>query len=421
MGADVIHSGHLNIINKAKKYGEIIIGLFTDSAIAEYKSFPIINFKQRYEIMKNIRGVNQIVKQDTWDYSKNLKAIKPDYLIHGDDWKIGIQRKTRTKVIKILKKWGGKLVEIPYTRSPQISHVHEKVKNNFFTIESRVSILKRLIESKNIVRFIESHNPLTGLIIENLKINYKNSFREFDGMWSSSLTDSVARGKPDNQSVDYSTRLGGLNEILDVTNKPLIFDADNGGRIEHLSYLIRSLERAGVSAVVMEDKVGLKKNSLYKNQSGVKQDSIINFCKKIRKANESKLSKDFLIIARIESLILGKKLKDAIKRAEAYSRAGADAILIHSKSKNSSEISNFAKKFKKNKFYKPLVAVPSTYSKTYEKDLVKSGFKIVIYANHLLRAAYPAMLNAARTILANQRSYDVEKKISSIKEVINLI
>ncbi len=421
MGADVIHSGHLNIINQAKKYGEIIIGLFTDSAIAEYKSFPIINFEQRYEIMKNIRGVNQIVKQDTWDYSKNLKVIKPDYLIHGDDWKIGIQRKTRTKVIQILKKWGGKLIEIPYTRSPQISHVHEKVKNNFFTIESRVSILKRLIESKNIVRFIESHNPLTGLIIENLKITYKNSFREFDGMWSSSLTDSVARGKPDNQSVDYSTRLGGLNEILDVTNKPLIFDADNGGRIEHLSYLIRSLERAGVSAVVMEDKVGLKKNSLYKNQSGVKQDSIINFCKKIRKANESKLSKDFLIIARIESLILGKKLEDAIKRAEAYSRAGADAILIHSKSKNSNEVFNFAKKFKKNKFYKPLVAVPSTYSKTHEKDLVKNGFKIVIYANHLLRAAYPAMLNAARTILANQRSYDVEKKISSIKEVINLI
>jgi phosphoenolpyruvate phosphomutase len=240
-------------------------------------------------------------------------------------------------------------------------------------------------------------------------------------MWSSSLTDSVVRGKPDNQSVDYSTRVSGLNEILDVTNKPVIFDADNGGRIEHLSYLIRSLERAGISALVIEDKVGLKKNSLYKNQLDVKQDSIINFCKKIRKANESKLSKDFLIIARIESLILGKKREDAIKRAEAYSRAGADAILIHSKRKNSSEVFNFAKKFKKNKFYKPLVAVPSTYSKTYEKDLVKNGFKIVIYANHLLRAAYPAMLNTAKSILNSQRSYDIEKRISPIKEVLNLI
>ena len=240
-------------------------------------------------------------------------------------------------------------------------------------------------------------------------------------MWSSSLTDSVVRGKPDNQSVDYSTRVSGLNEILDVTNKPLVFDADNGGRIEHLPYLIRTLERSGISALVIEDKIGLKKNSLYKNQSGVKQDSIRNFCKKIKKANESKLSKDLLIIARIESLILGQKISDAIKRAEAYSKAGADAILIHSKKKNSREVFDFARKFKKSKYYKPLVAVPSTYSKTYEKDLVKNGFKIVIYANHLLRAAYPAMLNAAKSILNTQRSYDVERKISPINEVLNLI
>ena len=421
MAADVINSGHLNIIKQAKKYGNIVVGLFTDSAIAEYKSLPLINYQQRLEIIQSVKGINKIVKQDTWDFTKNLKKLKPDFLIHGDDWKEGIQKSMRKKVIKTLKIWNGKLIEVPYSKKTSTSKIHEKIKSLYFNTESRVSRLKRLIESKKIVRIFEAHNSLTGLIIENLKLVKNKKFLEFDGMWSSSLTDSAIRGKPDNQSVDYSTRMIGLNEILDVTNKPLIFDADNGGRIEHLPYLIRGLERAGVSAVVIEDKVGLKKNSLFKNQSGVKQDSISNFCKKLKKVNNSRLSPDLLVVARIESLILGKVIKDALKRAEAYSQAGADAILIHSKKKNSKEIFLFAKKFVKSKFYKPLVAVPSTYSKTYEKDLIKNGFKVVIYANHLLRAAYPAMVNVAKKILHNQRSHDVEKKISSIKEVINLI
>ena len=421
MAADIINSGHLNIINQAKKYGNIVVGLFTDSAIAEYKSLPLINYQQRLEIIQSVKGINKIVKQDTWDFTKNLKKLKPDFLIHGDDWKEGIQKSMRKKVIKTLKIWNGKLIEVPYSKKTSTSKIHEKIKSLYFNTESRVSRLKRLIESKKIVRILEAHNSLTGLIIENLKLVKNKRFLEFDGMWSSSLTDSAIRGKPDNQSVDYSTRMIGLNEILDVTNKPLIFDADNGGRIEHLPYLIRGLERAGVSAVVIEDKVGLKKNSLFKNQSGVKQDSISNFCKKLKKVNNSRLSPDLLVVARIESLILGKSMKDALKRAEAYSQAGADAILIHSKKKNSKEIFLFARKFVKSKFYKPLVAVPSTYSKTYEKDLIKNGFKVVIYANHLLRAAYPAMVNVAKKILHNQRSHDVEKKISSIKEVINLI
>ena len=277
------------------------------------------------------------------------------------------------------------------------------------------------MEAKKIVRILESHSALTGLIIENLKVIKKQNYLEFDGMWSSSLTDSALRGKPDNQSVDYSTRIQGLNEILEVTTKPIIFDADNGGRIEHLPYMIKSLERIGVSAAIIEDKVGLKQNSLFKNQSGVKQDSIKKFCQKIAKAKDTKISDDFLIIARIESFILGKSLSDALKRAEAYSKAGADAILIHSKEKNPSQIFSFAKKFTKSKFFKPMVAVPSSYSKTYERDFIKNGFKIVIYANHLMRAAYPAMLNAAKSILSNNRSFNIENKISPIKDIINLI
>ncbi len=288
--------------------------------------------------------------------------------------------------------------------------------------QNRISRLKRLISSKDIVKILESHNALTGLIIENLFIkNSKGINIEFDGMWSSSLTDSATKGKPDNSSVDFSSRILSLNEMMEVTTKPLVFDADNGGQLEHLPFLIRSLERSGVSAIIIEDKIGLKKNSLFKNQDNVKQDNPRNFANKIKKICNSRQYNDFMVIARIESLILKKGLNDALNRAELYSRAGADAILIHSKHKNPNEIFSFAKKFRKSKNYIPLVAVPSTYSKVYEKDLIKNGFKLVIYANQLLRSAYPAMLNTAKIILKNKRSFEADKKIISINEIINLI
>ena len=421
MGADIIHSGHLNILKHAQKYGEVVIGLFTDSAIAEYKRLPLIGYNQRYDIIKNIKGVSKVLPQDTWDYSKNLNKLKPDYVVHGDDWKKGVQKETRDKVIKTLKKWSGKLIEPKYTQNISANSLKNKINSIIYYPQNRVSILKRLIYSKNFVRILESHNSLTGLIIENLNIFKNKRMLEFDGMWSSSLTDSATKGKPDNSSVDFSSRISSLNEMMDVTTKPLVFDADNGGQVEHLSFLVRSLERAGVSAIIMEDKIGLKKNSLFKNQTGAKQDKPNIFAKKIKKVCNSRQSNDFMIIARIESFILGKGLKDALKRAEIYSKAGADAILIHSKKKTPKEIFSFAREFRKSKNFKPLVSVPSTYSKVYEKDLIKNGFKLVIYANQLLRAAYPAMQNAAKKILEKSRAFEIDKKIIPINEIINLI
>ncbi len=421
LAADIIHSGHINIIKKAKKYGNVIVGLLTDRAISEYKQFPVINFEQRFNIINNIKYVSKIVKQDEWDDTVNLKKLKPDFVIHGDDWKNGPQKNLRNKVIKTIKRWNGKLIEVPYTKKISSSSIHEKIKNIYFNSSSRVSILKRLIESKKIVRVLESHSALTGLIIENLKIEKGDKIETFDAMWSSSLTDSTLRGKPDNQSVDYSTRISGLNEIMDVTTKPVIFDGDNGGRIEHIKFLVRSLERAGVSALVLEDKTGLKKNSLYKNQLGVKQETIKKFCKKLSIASGSKISDNFYIVARIESFILGKNLKDAINRAESYVKSGADAILIHSKEKNPKEIFNFSKKFLKSKYYRPIIAVPSTYSKTFEKDLIKNGIKIVIYANHLLRSSYPSMVNTAKSILKDQRTFKIEKNLTPITQILDLI
>ena len=420
LSADILHEGHINILKTAKKFGTVIVGLLTDQAIASYKNIPHLSFKQREIVLKNIIYVTKVIPQKTLDYTNNLNLIRPDFVVHGDDWKNGVQKKVRLKVIKSLKKWGGKLIEPKYTKNISSTLIKKKF-SELVSPENRVSRLKRLIYSKDIVKILESHNSLTGLIIENLKLKKNKKDTEFDGMWSSSLTDSATKGKPDNSSVDFSSRISSLNEMMDVTSKPLVFDADNGGQLEHLPFLVRSLERSGASAIIMEDKIGLKKNSLFKNQIGTKQDKPEIFAKKIKKICNSRQSKDFMVIARIESFILGKGLNDALKRAEIYSKAGADAILIHSKEKTPNEIFTFAKKFKKSKNFIPLVSVPSTYSKVYEKDLIKYGFKLVIYANQLLRAAYPAMENAAKTILEKNRAFEIDKKIIPIKEIINLI
>jgi phosphoenolpyruvate mutase len=421
LAVDIIHEGHINILKKANSYGDVTVGLLTDEAIASYKNIPYLDFKRRKIVIQNIKYVKKVIPQNTLDYVPNLNLLKPDFVVHGDDWKTGVQKKTRERVIKTLKKWSGKLIEPKYTKKISSTIIKSKILEIGASPQNRVSRLKRLLTSKDIVRILESHNSLTGLIIENLKINKNKINIEFDGMWSSSLTDSATKGKPDNSSVDFSSRISSLNDMMDVTTKPLVFDADNGGQLEHLPFLVRSLERSGTSAIIIEDKIGLKKNSLFKNQSGTKQDKPEIFAKKIVQICESRQSNDFLVIARIESFIVGKGLDDALKRAEVYSKAGADAILIHSKEKTPKEIFSFAREFRKSKNFIPLVSVPSTYSKVYEKDLIKNGFKLVIYANQLLRAAYPAMKNAAKTILEKSRAFEIDKKIIPIKEIINLI
>ena len=421
LAVDFLHEGHLNILNKASKLGEVYIGLLTDEAIMGYKKFPNLDYQERKKLLKGFSFIKKIIPQETLDYTKNLDLLKPSYVVHGDDWKKGIQKNIRKKVINQLKKWSGKLIEVKYTKNISL----EKFKNKTFELgnnpTNRTSKLRRLLEAKKNLRFLECHNPLSGLIVENVNYINKLGDNNFDGMWSSSLTDSVSRGMPDNQSVDYSVRVQGVNSIMSVTTKPLIFDIDNGGQIEHLKFVVRDLERAGVSAIVMEDKIGLKKNSLFSDQKDSKQDSIKNFSKKIKIAKEAVDNKDFLVIARIESIILGKSIDDALRRADVYSKTGADCILIHSKSDSPKEIINFARKFKKSKYYKPLVCVPSTYSIAKEKQLIKEGFRIIIYANQLLRSAHKAMTKTALDILKNERAYEVDKEITKIKEILTLI
>jgi len=421
MSADLIHPGHINIIKEAVKLGDVTIGLLTDKAIASYKRLPFLAYDQRKIVIEQIKDVQHVIPQETLDYTFNLKKIKPDYVVHGDDWGTGVQAGTRQKVIEALNEWGGKLVEIPYTQGISSTQLHNDLKVIGTTPNIRLTTLGRLIAAKPFVRVLEVHNGFTGLLVENLKIDQDGAVREFDCMWSSSLTDSMSKGKPDIEAVDMTSRMATVNSIFEVTTKPLIFDADTGGRSEHFSFTVKSLERLGVSAVVIEDKVGLKKNSLFGTAVPQTQDSIENFCNKIRAGKEAQVTDDFMIIARIESLILEKGLDDALKRAENYIEAGADLIMIHSSKKDPEEILKFCKQYKKMKNRVPLVVVPSSYNESYEKDLAAAGANVIIYANHMLRAAYPAMLRVAESILKHGRSADCDEECMPIRGMLNLI
>ena len=421
MSADLIHPGHLNIINEARKLGDVIVGLLTDKAIASYKRLPTLKYEQRKMIIENIKGVTQVVPQDELDYTANLLKYKPDFVVHGDDWKDGVQQQTRQKVIDTLKQWGGKLHEVPYTKGISSTKLNQSLKEIGTTPEIRMEKLRRLLDAKPVVRVLEAHNGLTGLIVENVFVEQNGVKKEFDAMWLSSLTDSTAKGKPDIEAVDVTSRLHGLNDILEVTTKPIIYDGDTGGIPEHFVFTVRTLERLGVSAIIIEDKTGLKKNSLFGTEVAQTQDSIEKFSHKIKMGKRAQVTDSFMIIARIESLILKKGVKDALTRAKAYIEAGADGIMIHSKEKDGKEIFDFLAEYKKFEKKVPVVVVPSSYNHVYEKELTDAGANIVIYANHLLRSAYPAMVDTAKSILTYERSYEANDMCMSIKEILNLI
>jgi len=422
MSADLVHQGHVNIIAEGHKLGKVIIGLLTDEAIASYKRLPLIAFNERKIIVENLKGVEKVVPQATLDYVPNLKELKPDYVVHGDDWKTGVQKEVRQRVLDTLAEWGGELVEPRYTEGVSSTDLIAAVKAQGITPGKRMKTLRRLIAVKPIVRILEAHNGLTGLIVEKTSIEKDGRKLEFDGIWESSLTDSTAKGKPDTELVDFSSRFSTIEEILEVTTKPIIVDGDTGGRIDHFKFRVKTLERLGVSAIIIEDKIGDKRNSLFGTTVPQQQDSIEHFSQKIHEGKQSQITTDFMIIARVESLILKKGMADALKRTEAYIAAGADGIMIHSKEKDGKEIIEFCEKFQKFETKVPLIVVPSTYAHMTESELQDLGINVIIYANHLLRSAYPSMIKAAQSILENRRAKEAsEEYCMSIKDIITLI
>lgn len=380
-----------------------------------------MKYDERKEVIENIKGVIEVIPQDTLDQVSNILKVRPEYVVHGDDWKEGQQKELRENVINALNTYGGKLIEVPYTKGVSISKLDQDLMEIGITPQMRMKSLKELIYSKKPVRILEAHNGLTGLIVEKTKVEKDGKVREFDGMWISSLCDSTAKGKPDIELVDLTSRLNTINDILEVTTKPIIVDGDTGGQIEHFVYTVKTLERLGVSAIIIEDKTGLKKNSLFGTDVKQTQDTIGHFCEKIRAGREARVTSDFMIISRIESLIAKAGMDDAIKRAEAYIEAGTDGIMIHSKEKDGTEIIEFCEKYAKLERRVPLIVVPTSYNFMKEEQLVELGVSVIIYANHLIRSAYPAMVNTAKSILENERSKEASENCMPIKEILTLI
>ncbi len=419
--ADFLHPGHLNIIRKAKSLGKLVVGVYTDEAVASFSRLPVLSVELRKIVAENLKGVSRVVTQESMSYRDNLLELKPDYVVHGDDWVQGAESVYRQEVLALLSQWGGELIEVPYTKGLSNTAIATEFRKNGTTPEIRMKSLRRLIKAKNIVRILEAHNGISGLIVEEVFVEENGVRREFDGMWESSLTDSASKGKPDTSTVDISSRVSTIDQIMEVTTKPMIVDADNGGLTEHFVFTVRTLERHGVSAVIIEDKVGPKRNSLFGTEVEQNQDSKEDFADKIAKGKRAQVTADFMIIARIESLILEVGMKDALERAEAYIEAGVDGIMIHSCRKDPGEILEFCAEFRARYPDVPLVAVPSSYNSITEEELAEAGVNIVIYSNHMMRSAFPAMKKTAESILTHHRSLEAGEKLLSIKEVISLI
>ena len=418
---DMLHSGHISIIKKATKYGKLIIGVLSDKAISSYKRFPLLPYEERKALYENIKGVHQVIEQKELSYAENLKKLKPTYVVHGDDWREGFQKPIRDEVIEILDSYGGKLIEFPYSKDDKYQIIEARAREHLSLPDIRRGRLKKLLTMKPLINAIEAHSGITGLIAEKTTVLQDGKAYQFDAMWVSSLCDSTAKGKPDIEIVDMSSRLRTIDEIMEVTTKPIILDGDTGGLTEHFVYNVRTLERMGVSAVIIEDKTGLKKNSLFGTEVLQTQDTIENFCEKIAAGKNAKKTKEFMIIARIESLILEKGIEDALKRAFAYVAAGADGIMIHSRKKEPNEVFEFVENFREQDKSTILVVVPTSFNSVTEDEFAERGVNIVIYANHLTRSGFPAMQKTAQTILKNRRALEADQMCMSIKEILTLI
>ena len=419
--ADIIHGGHMAIIKRAERLGRLTVGVLSDEAVASYKRFPLVPASERRVMFENIAGVDRVVEQRSLSYRENLEKLKPDILVHGDDWASGFQKPIRDEALAVLAEYGGRLVEFPYSRDPRYQEIDKRQRADLAMPELRRGRLRRVMDAKGLITVMEAHDGLTGLMVEKTVVHENGGARQFDAMWLSSLCDSTARGKPDIELVDMTDRFRTLDDIMEVTTKPIIFDGDTGGLTEHFVYTVRSLERMGVSMVIIEDKTGLKKNSLFGTEVAQTQDSVENFCAKIRAGKKAQRTREFMICARIESLILERGMEDALMRAEAYVAAGADAIMIHSRKKDPAEICEFLQHFRQKDPATPVVLVPTSFNSVTEEEWKERGANIIIYANQLMRAAVPAVQKAAESILRHHRAQECDEDLMPFKEIIRLI
>ena len=419
MVGDLFHIGHLRQIQQAQQLGyEVVVGVHSDEDVASYKRLPIMTMSERVTIVSEMPNVLKVIPSAPLRITQEfIEEHKIDMVFHGHEAEEDYLYDHMYGIPKSI----GKFTRT--ARTPEISTtalIERVVSRESSAAWSRVSTLRDLLNTRGkhrALRIMEAHNGLSGLVVEHASAGGKS----FDGMWSSSLTASVSKGKPDIEVVDTTARLQLVRDTMEVTGKPMVYDGDTGGAPEILAFTVRSLEDLGVSACIIEDKTGLKQNSLFGTDAVQVLENIDMFCAKIKAAAAARSNRKFMVIARIEALIAGLGEKEALKRAKAYIVAGADAIMIHSKESTFDEVRSFLRAYAKFSIKVPVVAVPTSYFHVTEKELFDEGVSICIYANHMLRASYPSMTTVAESILHHGTAAACHPSLMSVKKIITLL
>jgi phosphoenolpyruvate phosphomutase len=421
MSAEIFHPGHLNIIKVARDLGEVTVGLATDRFNARYKRLTLMSYEDRKAIVENINGVKNVIAQDTLDLAPILRELRPDYFVHGDDWKFGPLKAVRQQVLEVMQEWGGVLVEPPYTEGISSTKLNAAWRSIGATPETRIRHFRRMLEFQPVVRLLEVHNSLSGIIIERTLVEGNERDKEFDGMWYSDLTDSLAKGKPNSSFVDLTSRINTIHGILESTTKPLIVEAGNGGITEHFVSTVKTLERLGVSAVVIADKVGYEGAVFSLNGNEPVQEDVNDFARKIASGKKTQVNKDFSIITQINSLVMHEDVENALRRARVYIEAGVDALMIHSNVETLTDFFEFCRSYRNLEDKVPLLAAIPARSSLDEDQLISAGVQFIVYPDQLLRAAYTSMLNAAKTLLIQARASDVDELYAPISEICDFV
>ncbi len=400
MSADLVHPGHINLLREAASLGRVTVGLLTDRAISSYKRMPFLTFEQRRAVIEHIAFVTAVVPQDTLDYTDNLRLLRPDFVVHGDDWRNGVQAQTRRRVLDVLREWGGTLVEPPYTEGISSTALRMAAMDIGFAPGVRQRRLRRMLDCKPLVRVMQAHDGLSAHIVDRLEETTQGAPREYDAIWVDSLAGAPIRGKPDPLPFDLSSRLVTLHEILDATTKPLICNAGGAGHAAGVTAAVRTLERIGVSAIVIDTEVTDRRAVPAMAASAPPQDDMAAFIREIAAARDARVTPDFMIIARINDRTRDCGADRMMARAAAGVDAGADAVMCDSDPVNPDGIFDLCRRYRRLMNGHPLLVGLSGTEGLQEHDLASAGASMVVYTDTLLRAAREAMISAASQVLS---------------------
>jgi len=395
MVGDMLHVGHINILKTAARLGRVTVGVLTDRAVVGYKRLPLLAFEDRVRVVESIADVAAVVPQKTLSYVENLRALRPDYVVHGDDWRYGDQvSRARAEVIATLGEWGGELVEVAYTKGISSTAIHRSGAADALFSGTRQGRLRRLLAAKPTLRIVEAHSGLSAKIAA--EVRGPDGATGFDAVWQSGLTDAIHRGKSDGGAVDRGRRLQAVEEILDAGPLPLIYDGRAAGRPETVFDLTRALDKAGVSALCLGDRSD-------PDRTGPEM-SPAETVAQIEAVRAACPTGAVMAISRIVVAAPGNggsgALDRALDRALALLEAGSDAVMFDSAADTAEPILDIAARLRRQRRDVPLFAAQSDRWGAPIHRFENAGIDAVVYETHLLRATVAPMRRAATALLA---------------------